>query len=231
VSEKDRKVTEAQWLQAREQYEQRGLSMQEIADNLGVSKPRVGQVSKKEGWVKGARQLVLDTSTPIPVVKPALDTSWSSQPLKRQLLDQNEEEIIDMLSEGKDYATVSKRFGCHVATFAKWIDATEERALAVSRARQQASFLFIQQAEDALSRPNMTNTEVTQARELASHLRWKAKAFNPRIFGDKQQIEMSGSVKAELSDDDVDKRLKELSRTVDVVARVLPNGSTPGTGT
>lgn len=136
-----------------------------------------------------------------------------------------------MLSEGKDYATVSKRFGCHVATFAKWIDATEERALAVSRARQQASFLFIQQAEDALSRPNMTNTEVTQARELASHLRWKAKAFNPRIFGDKQQIEMSGSVKAELSDDDVDKRLKELSRTVDVVARVLPNGSTPGTGT
>ena len=52
MSEKDRKVTEAQWLQAREQYEQRGLSMQEIADNLGVSKPRVGQVSKKEGWKK-----------------------------------------------------------------------------------------------------------------------------------------------------------------------------------
>jgi len=51
-----------------------------------------------------------------------------------------------------------------------------------------------------------TDFQLTQARELAHHYRWRASKIAPKEYGDKQQVDVSGSltlrdlVKASLPD-------------------------------
>ena len=217
----DLKMTPEMWVDARKLHEQTGASFSDIGRSFGVTKGLIGRRAKDEGWVKGERPPATPAIVHRIADRPPVVKLYEREPRKREVLDQNEEAILRMIAEGDNYALISKKFNCSVSTFGIWIDASDERSKAVARAMQHASFKFIQQAEDVLIDAK-TNVEVTRARELANHLRWKARAYNPRVFGDKQQIEMTGTVRTEASSAEVDKRLAELLNVVDVDTKLLP---------
>lgn len=217
------------WTEARFQYELGNLGMQSIADHLGVTKARIGQVSKQQGWVKGSKKLMVDTSSKKPVleapvnggVKLSSTSNWSPDPLKVDYLNQNEDWILSLISQGKSYQEIIAEMACSLSTFMRWLDATEQREALVARARQASAYAFTEEAERNIAAAQ-SPLDIAKAKELAVHLRWKAKAFNPRVFGDKQQVELSGTVKQEMDDSELDRRILELQRTVDAETKLIP---------
>lgn len=54
------RLTQAQWEQARAEYEVRGISLGEIARRYGVTTGAVSQKARKEGWIQGKTKGLVD---------------------------------------------------------------------------------------------------------------------------------------------------------------------------
>lgn len=98
------------------------------------------------------------------------------------------EAICDAIADGESMRAIATRIGVTHATFLRWISGNPERqakyraALALSAISCDDKAL--QELESA-----QTVTEIARAREVASHLRWRAKVRNPRDYGDRQQVD------------------------------------------
>lgn len=119
------------------------------------------------------------------------------KPVAREKLDQVGVETIAMwIAEGKSYRKIAEEVGCGLGRLYEWIELDAERSQACARAREQSaqtwdekSVQCIEEAEDGFA--------LMKAKELAVHYRWRAKAVNPKRYGDKQQVDMA--VKASIS--------------------------------
>lgn len=114
-------------------------------------------------------------------------------PTKSLSLDAHEAEIIEAMRAGEGYRSIAPRYEVSIATLAAWANANPERSHACARAREESADQCDEEAED-LVRNAADPFELAKARELAVHLRWRAKSRNPRVYGDKMQTEHSGEV-------------------------------------
>lgn len=102
--------------------------------------------------------------------------------------------ICERIIGGQSYRELARELGISVGSLTWWIDGDEERSHACACAREAAAQSF-----DEIALENIESAsdpfELAKAREMATHLRWRAKAVNQKKYGDKQQLD----VKAEVS--------------------------------
>lgn len=114
------------------------------------------------------------------------------------------ETVCDMIVEGNSMGQIAKASGCSLANLTRWIELDSERSARAKDARVLAARYWDEQAEQVIK--DASNAlEVTKARELASHYRWRAKAIAPRDYGDRQQVDMTATVKTvtQMTDDEL----------------------------
>ncbi len=102
------------------------------------------------------------------------------------------EQVAAWIADGTSYRDIARRAEVGLGRLCHWIDADPERSHACARARELSANSFedlaqehIEQAEDQFA--------LSKAKELAIHLRWRAKVNNPKRYGDKTQTELTGA--------------------------------------
>lgn len=116
------------------------------------------------------------------------------------------DQVCDRIVEGCSLTQIATAEGCGIATLIRWIEGDKERSARIREARIRSAFLWEQKAEQALLEAS-NPFELTKARDLAHHYRWRASKIAPREFGDKIQTEHSGEIgvkkASEMTDDEI----------------------------
>lgn len=99
--------------------------------------------------------------------------------------------ICDDILTGMSYEAIAEKYKVTYGTLHRFISHVDNSARVIL-ARQQSADVFDTKAEKVLIDAKGTLTEITRARELASHYRWKASKRNPKVFGDKVDVTSGG---------------------------------------
>lgn len=121
------------------------------------------------------------------------------------------EALCDMMREGLSYARIGQKLKMPGTRVWKWIQADEERQMLARDALQQSADAADAMAEQVLLaiKKGASGAEISRARELAQHYRWRASKRNPRVYG--ERVEVDGAIGvAALTEQQVDERLLKL---------------------
>ena len=99
--------------------------------------------------------------------------------------------ICEFITAGESLTDIAKKLDVGIATLLDWIERDPERAAYTREARTRSARLWDEKAERVISDAK-DPFELTKARELAHHYRWRAKAIAPRDYGDKVTQEHTG---------------------------------------
>lgn len=99
--------------------------------------------------------------------------------------------FCDRICSGESQTSIAQSLGVGFATLSRWIAADPERSARVREARISAARAYEELAEQGL-RDAIDPFELSKAKELAHHYRWKSAKSDPRQYGDKVQQEVSG---------------------------------------
>ena len=102
------------------------------------------------------------------------------------------EQVAEWIADGKSYREIARTAEVGLGSLCLWIDAEPERSHACARAREDSAQSFEHQAQEFILDAG-DQFELSKAKELAIHLRWRAKVNNPRRYGDKVQTELTGA--------------------------------------
>lgn len=102
------------------------------------------------------------------------------------------DEICSRIVGGVTLTSIADEIGVSLGSLLNWAEATPERSARVREARSLSAAAYDEKAELCLL--GATDPfELSRAKELAHHYRWKASKISPR-YTDKQQVEHSGTV-------------------------------------
>jgi transposase-like protein len=119
--------------------------------------------------------------------------------------------LLDRIASGDSVSSIAREIGVTPYALQCWLN-HEQRQDQYQAALTASADSIIDKAEAAILDENL---DVARARELANHYRHVAKARNPRRWGDKQQIEMSGELATRnLTDEDLNRKLAQLISNV-----------------
>jgi hypothetical protein len=133
------------------------------------------------------------------------------------------EDLCDRIQGGESLTGIAKSMGAGISHLTKWIAADSARSARAREARIAAAGTFDEMALDEL-RSAADPFELAKAREVASHLRWKASKADPGRYGDKLDVTADIGIKA-LPDDQLMKRANELAAKLGIV--LTTTGSVP----
>ena len=97
------------------------------------------------------------------------------------------EAICDKLVQGDSFRVIAATLGVSVASLFDWIELDSERSQACARARVEAAQAYDDKALETLEKADKETISV--AREVAAHYRWRAKAANPKRYGDRTTVQ------------------------------------------
>lgn len=111
------------------------------------------------------------------------------------------EAVIGDLESGRSYYQIATALGIKRNALWHWIN----RDASVSARAEQARIVGAEATENEAERVIRETPieEIARARELAQHLRWRAKMVDPRRYGDKQTVDVTHRFE-EMSDSDLD---------------------------
>lgn len=116
------------------------------------------------------------------------------QPTIKQRLDAiGEAAVIERISDGESYRQIAASLGVPKSKLVEWLHETPDRSRACACAREEAADSYDEMALEELRSADREN--ITVAREIASHLRWRAKAANPKRYSDKLQLDATVETK------------------------------------
>jgi hypothetical protein len=95
--------------------------------------------------------------------------------------------ICDDILAGETYTQIASKYKVTYGVLHRFISNTDNSARVIL-ARQQSADVYDDKAEQSLKDAKSTLTEITRARELASHYRWRAAKRNPKAYGDKLDL-------------------------------------------
>lgn len=104
------------------------------------------------------------------------------------------QDLCDLIeTEDATYRQIAALWKITPRTLQSWIESDPERQQLAKQARQNAADFCDRQALRVLTelRPDSTQVEAMRAREIAQHLRWRARVRNPATHGDSAKIEVS----------------------------------------
>lgn len=99
--------------------------------------------------------------------------------------------ICELIVAGESLTSIAARIDVHVSTLINWSEEDKQRSARMKEARQQSGRIWDEKAEEVIIRAG-DPFELSKAKELAHHYRWRAKAIAPREYGDKVQNEHTG---------------------------------------
>jgi hypothetical protein len=139
-------------------------------------------------------------------------------PTDHQQLDGLEDDIIERIMGGESQASIARSFGVSCARMCVWVLANAERTAKIKEARavsarhwDEAAITELRSADTAVA------GSVAIAREIAAHYRWRAKAYNPREYGDRTVLAGTGR------DDALAVDVRESSDNMDRMAEIIKN--------
>lgn len=98
------------------------------------------------------------------------------------------------IAAGESQKAIADSIGVAASSMCEWIAADAERSARVREARAMSARHWDEQAERAILNADVqTAGSIAQARELASHYRWRASKYAPKEYGDKVQQEVTGA--------------------------------------
>lgn len=101
--------------------------------------------------------------------------------------------ICARIQDGDMLSDICRDIGIARSTLAAWCNSDPDRAAQFAQARIEAAGAYVEAAERAILDAPSDSTELTRARELAHHYRWKASKANPRRYGDRVTQEITGA--------------------------------------
>jgi len=104
------------------------------------------------------------------------------------ILEPHADEISEMLLEGKTFRYIANHLKCGLSTLHDFIS-RDEHSARMRAALEISAESYADLAEQVLLLAEKDKIEMTRARELAQHYRWKAGKRNPKKYGDKTIIE------------------------------------------
>lgn len=117
--------------------------------------------------------------------------------------------LCGLIVEGHSLTRIAQHVSVGKTTLLGWIAADPDRSARVREARRLSSESYADMAEDVLMQAT-TPVEVSRARELAQHYRWKASKMDPGQYGDKVQLDGSLNLN-ELDDEQLASRIARLA--------------------
>ena len=118
------------------------------------------------------------------------------------------EALAERLIAGETQTGIAVSIGVSQATLINWIALDPERSARTREARIASAASYSDKAEQVLSEAT-DPFELSKARELASHYRWKASKTDPRQFGDKIEIDQRTTL-TDLTEEQIDAKLARL---------------------
>lgn len=116
----------------------------------------------------------------------------SSTPSKDALDIIGIDALCDMILDGKSYRAIAAEAKVSLGGLNRWIAAQPDRLHACACARELASQTYDEMAVEELTAASDV-FELSKAKELATHYRWRAKCANPKKYGDKVTSEITGT--------------------------------------
>lgn len=101
------------------------------------------------------------------------------------------EEIVELIIEGKTFREIALQFDVAISTIHIFLT-MEANAARASAALEISASSYADKAEQVLWEAEGTKEELTRARELAQHYRWKAAKRSPKKYGDKVDVTSAG---------------------------------------
>jgi len=119
--------------------------------------------------------------------------------------------LCELILEGKSMEDICREFQIHHKSLLEWIAKDKERAAIVKEARAQSARTFEEKAERVISDAR-DPFELSKAKELAHHYRWRASKIGAKEYGDKVAIGGADDLPPikTISDEQLTARIKRL---------------------
>lgn len=95
--------------------------------------------------------------------------------------------ICDNIADGKSLTSIAASIGVSKGSLLTWLTATTDRSARVVEARSVTAWHWDEEAQSVIEKAKADPVEMTRARELASHFRWRASKINPKVYSDRVQ--------------------------------------------
>jgi len=103
------------------------------------------------------------------------------------------EAVCEGIANTKSMTQIAHEIGIGIGALVKWIAADENRSLRAREERVRTALLWDERAVEVIESA-ADPFELSKAKELAHHYRWKASKIAPKDYGDKQEVVHSGQV-------------------------------------
>lgn len=103
----------------------------------------------------------------------------------------NIDKVIEMIIDGKTFREIAEEFKVSLGKVHSFIS-KDEHSAPVRNALTISADSYSDMAEKVLKEAASNSSEMTRARELAQHYRWKAAKRNPRRYSEKLDVTTDG---------------------------------------
>lgn len=103
------------------------------------------------------------------------------------LNDFGADRICELVRDGVSLTEISERVGVSKGSLLRWMHEDLDRSARIHQARRETAWHWDEEAEKTIRRAQNDQGELTRARELAHHYRWRAAKINPQ-YGDKTAV-------------------------------------------
>ena len=103
------------------------------------------------------------------------------------------DEVARLIADGVPLREIAKRAGVTDGGLLTWIEADAERSARARAVRQSTARMWDERAADVIGQA-ADQFELSKAKELAHHYRWRASKIAPRDYGDRIQADVGGGV-------------------------------------
>lgn len=94
------------------------------------------------------------------------------------------DEVCQRISDGDYLDTIAKDNGIRIGTLLAWLDETPDKSARARAARQATAKYWEEKAASGIADAK-DGFELSKAKELAHHYRWRASKIAPKEYGDK----------------------------------------------
>ena len=102
--------------------------------------------------------------------------------------------VCEQIEADLSYRDIAETAGVKIPTLRYWLEADPARSARARAARTQSAAECDQKALEVLKNAERDQIEMTRAREIAQHYRWRAKVRDPRRYGDKLAVDATLNV-------------------------------------
>ena len=111
--------------------------------------------------------------------------------VQAKLADYGIDGVCDAICNEKPLTTLAGEIGVSIGSLLMWIEADKERSARAREARIVMARRWDEKSEAVLAAAS-DPFELSKAKELSHHYRWRASKIAPRDYGEKIQQELSG---------------------------------------